>query len=124
MTGPRTGPVSGPVGGSVGGSVDYRVTLANERTFLAWTRTALAGAAASVAVTQLMREGAPGIRTALAVLLAAGGLAAVTWALLRWRAVEAATRAGLPIGTRGPWAVTVVVAVISAGAVLLALGAR
>lgn len=120
MTDPRTGPAGGPANGSV----DYRVTLANERTFLAWTRTALAGAAASVAVTQLVREGEPAVRTALAVLLAAGGLAAVTWALLRWRAVEAATRAGLPIGTRGPWAVTVVVAVVAAGAVLLALGAR
>lgn len=116
MTVPRTGPAGGPV--------DYRVTLANERTFLAWTRTALAGAAASIAVTQLVRDGAPAVRTALAVLLAAGGLAAVTWALLRWRAVEAATRAGRPIGTRGPWAVTVVAALVCAGAVLLALGAR
>ncbi|MGH3672809.1 MAG: DUF202 domain-containing protein, partial [Pseudonocardiaceae bacterium] len=32
---------------------DYRFTLANERTFLAWLRTALALLAAAVAVVQL-----------------------------------------------------------------------
>lgn len=37
---------------------DYRFTLANERTFLAWLRTALALLAAAVAVVQLV----PGVR--------------------------------------------------------------
>ncbi|AIY18831.2 DUF202 domain-containing protein [Pimelobacter simplex] len=117
MTAPRTGPANG-------GAVDYRVTLANERTFLAWTRTALAGAAASVAVTQLVDAGDPWVRTGLAVLLGLGALAGVMWALRRWRAVEIATRTGAPITTRGPWAVTAVTVAVACGAVVLALGAR
>jgi hypothetical protein len=35
---------------------DYRFTLANERTFLAWIRTALALIAGGVAVAQLVRR--------------------------------------------------------------------
>ena len=35
---------------------DYRFTLANERTFLAWERTALGLLAAAVAVVQLIPE--------------------------------------------------------------------
>ena len=35
---------------------DYRFTLANERTFLAWERTALGLLAAAVAVVQLVPE--------------------------------------------------------------------
>ena len=42
---------------------DYRFTLANERTFLAWIRTALALVAGGVAVVQLIPEFAfPGAR--------------------------------------------------------------
>jgi putative membrane protein len=36
------------------GEPDYRFTLANERTFLAWQRTALGLLAAAVAVVQLV----------------------------------------------------------------------
>ena len=51
---------------------DYRFTLANERTFLAWQRTSLGLLAAAVAVVQLVPELAiPGARRALGVLLAA-----------------------------------------------------
>ena len=50
---------------------DYRFTLANERTFLAWERTALALLAAAVAVAQLVPElTIPGARQVLGVLLA------------------------------------------------------
>lgn len=40
----------------VPGRVDPRFVLANERTFLAWSRTALALVAAGLAVTQLLHE--------------------------------------------------------------------
>lgn len=40
----------------VGKAPDYRFTLANERTFLAWVRTALAMMAAGVAVVQFVLE--------------------------------------------------------------------
>ena len=39
---------------SVGEEPDYRFTLANERTFLAWIRTALALIAGGVALVQLV----------------------------------------------------------------------
>ena len=49
---------------------DYRFTLANERTFLAWERTALGLLAAAVAVVQLIPElPIPGGRHVLGVLL-------------------------------------------------------
>ena len=47
---------------------DYRFTLANERTFLAWQRTSLGLMAAAVAVVQFMPELAiPGLRHVLGV---------------------------------------------------------
>ena len=95
---------------------DYRFTLANERTFLAWLRTSLSLLAAGVAVVQLLPEFAvPGTRgavggllTALAVVTAAGGV-------LRWRGVEFAIRRGRPLPRqRMPW-------VLAGGLVVLAL---
>lgn len=83
---------------------DYRFTLANERTFLAWIRTALALIAAGVAVVQLVPEfGFPGARHVLGVLLAAMGGSLALLAVRRWRAVQAAMRsdADLP-STRVP----------------------
>lgn len=70
---------------------DYRFTLANERTFLAWQRTALGLLAAGVAVVQLAPELVfPGVRHVLGALLA--GLAIMTSAmgLRRWEAVTRA----------------------------------
>ena len=77
---------------------DYRFTLANERTFLAWIRTALGLLAGGVAVRQLIpRFTTPGAT----VLLAVGcvGLAAVLAAASypRWRRVQLAMRAGQPL---------------------------
>ena len=37
---------------------DYRFSLANERTFLAWIRTALAFMAAAIGIDQLGKSGA------------------------------------------------------------------
>jgi putative membrane protein len=74
---------------------DYRFTLANERTFLAWQRTALGLLAAAVAVVQLVPElTIPGARHALGLLLAM--LATLTSAvgLLRWEQADRAIRRG------------------------------
>jgi putative membrane protein len=72
---------------------DYRFTLANERTFLAWIRTALALIAGGVAVVQLVPEfGIPGGRDALGVLLTAGGGLLAVLAIRRWHRVQAAMR--------------------------------
>lgn len=72
---------------------DYRFTLANERTFLAWIRTALALIAGGIAVVQFVPSfGIPGVRHGLSVALtAAGGLLAAL-AVRRWQQVQAAMR--------------------------------
>jgi putative membrane protein len=76
-----------------GSDPDYRFTLANERTFLAWVRTALALIAGGVAIVQLLPEFAvPGARYGLGAGLAvAGGLLAL-FSLHRWRRVQNAMR--------------------------------
>jgi putative membrane protein len=75
--------------------VDYRFTLANERTFLAWVRTSLALLAAAVALVQLVPPfHVPGARTLLGVVLAADGLAVVALAYRRWAGNERAMRRG------------------------------
>lgn len=77
---------------------DYRFTLANERTFLAWIRTALGLLAAGVAVRQVVPPFAvPGATVLLAVgcVALAGLLAASSYP--RWRRVQLAMRAGRPL---------------------------
>ncbi|HXV94204.1 MAG TPA: DUF202 domain-containing protein [Pseudonocardia sp.] len=70
---------------------DYRFTLANERTFLAWIRTALALVAGGIAVVQLVPEFAfPGARYVLGVVLAGGGGVLALLAVRRWRRVQVA----------------------------------
>lgn len=72
---------------------DYRFSLANERTFLAWIRTSLALIAGAVGIDQFASHlGSGAIRTGFAVVLfAAGGLLAAT-SYRRWAAAEAAMR--------------------------------
>jgi putative membrane protein len=74
---------------------DYRFTLANERTFLAWMRTALGLLAGGVAVRQLIEPfSVSGGRTALALLaIGASGVLSVG-GYLRWRRVQLAMRRG------------------------------
>jgi len=77
---------------------DYRFSLANERTFLAWIRTALALLAGGVLLDQFStRLGPPGAVRAIAVAL--GLLAAVLCGLAyrRWRDNEIAMRHQRPL---------------------------
>ena len=77
---------------------DYQQSMANERTFLAWLRTALALLAASVAVSQLLPAfDLPGGRTVLGVLLAVLGAAVAAFAYLRWASTERAMRLSRPL---------------------------
>jgi putative membrane protein len=72
---------------------DYRFTLANERTFLAWIRTALSLLAGAVAVVQLLPPfRIAGARTLLGVLLAVLGVITTVFAYRRWEANERAMR--------------------------------
>jgi putative membrane protein len=92
---------------------DIRFTLANERTFLAWVRTAIGLVAAGVAVFHLFDESAATTVLAL-VLLAAGALAGGV-GYTHFRAADRAIRRGEVLPTR-----TAVVAVMT-GAVLVAV---
>lgn len=72
---------------------DYRFTLANERTFLAWIRTALALIAGGIAVVQFVPSfGIPGVRHGLSVVLTAGGGLLAILAVRRWQRVQTAMR--------------------------------
>ena len=76
-----------------GSTPDYRFSLANERTFLAWLRTALL--AGAVALDQLTPNIAPAlVRGILAVALAGVGAALAGLAYRRWSLAEQAMRHG------------------------------
>ncbi|MEN3607981.1 YidH family protein [Plantactinospora sp. ZYX-F-223] len=79
----------------VGETPDYRFSLANERTFLAWLRTGLALIAGGLAVAQFLPPmPVPYLREALAVaLLLLGGAVAVR-AVDHWARTERAIRLG------------------------------
>ncbi|MQA86484.1 MAG: DUF202 domain-containing protein [Streptosporangiales bacterium] len=79
----------------VGQDPDYRFSLANERTFLAWIRTSLALLAAGVAVIQIIPSfGPPGGRLALGVVLIVLALILAAASYPRWEGVERAMRLG------------------------------
>lgn len=77
----------------LGEAPDYRFSLANERTFLAWIRTALGFLAAGVGLDQLAPDLAtPAVREAVSLLLCFfSGLLAV-YGYLRWLRNEKAMR--------------------------------
>jgi len=78
--------------------VDYRFSLANERTFLAWNRTALALVAGGLAVVQLLDEVEPvALRRVLGVpMIVFGGLIAAL-SFSRWERNEEAMHADRPL---------------------------
>lgn len=81
---------------------DPRFTLANERTFLAWVRTALGIIAAAVALEAFGGDVIdPGLRTVMACALLVFAAVLVVVALLRWHRVEHALRTGRPLPV--PW---------------------
>lgn len=91
-------PLSRPTWLDEGENPDYRFSLANERTFLAWVRTTLAFIAGAVAAVQLVPPfRIAGGRTVLGGLLAAMALFTATFAYVRWRDNERAMRASQPL---------------------------
>lgn len=77
---------------------DYRYSLANERTFLAWVRTSLALLAAGIGVVAVPSHFSTRVgRHILGLLLVLIGVLAASGSYLRWRANEAAIRDGAPL---------------------------
>lgn len=100
---------------------DYRFTLANERTFLAWQRTALGLLAAAVALVQLVPElTIPGARQVLGVVLAILAILTSGMSLLRWQQADRAMRRHLPL-PRHPTPGYLAVGLCVVGVVALAL---
>src|SRR3954466_11944945 len=80
---------------------DYRFTLANERTLLAWLRTGLALVAGGVAVATYAPDlGVPWASAAVALALVLTGLGVALAGFSRWRANEAAIRNDRPLPAR------------------------
>lgn len=96
---------------------DPRFTLANERTFLAWIRTALALMAGGIAVEAFTAEVFnPGLRKAVALALLVFALLVSASACVRWLRVERAMR------QRKPLPLPLLVPILSLGGALVAVG--
>lgn len=77
---------------------DPRFTLANERTFLAWTRTSLAFLAGGIALAAFpLAQISDEIRTLTAIFVVAIGLLISAGAAMRWLRVERAMRHKRPL---------------------------
>jgi putative membrane protein len=83
---------------STGSDPDPRFSFANERTFLAWIRTALSLVAAGVALEAFVDQlGPPGLRRAIVVALIGLGMLSSAGAFGRWLRAERALRTGSPL---------------------------
>jgi inner membrane protein YidH len=102
---------------SVGSPADPRFSFANERTFLAWNRTALALIAGGLGAS-ILRFGSNGLRLSLDVPLMTVGGAVAVFGFRRWRASELALRLRSPLPYSRPApallvAISTIVAVLS-----------
>ena len=99
---------------------DPRFSLANERTFLAWIRTALALVAGAAAVDALPLPLADTVQHLLAGLLALAGLLTAGAAWRGWVRTERAMREATPLP--GNPAMVVVLVTVAVAAVVLGVG--
>jgi putative membrane protein len=100
---------------------DYRMTLAAERTYLAYVRTALALLAGGVAVVGALPDaGQLELRRATGIVLVLAGLLVAVTARSRWRQVDAAMRRGEPL-PRSRLGTPIAVAMVLAAALALVI---
>ncbi|MEV0321826.1 YidH family protein [Streptomyces sp. NPDC050658] len=105
-----------------GDTPDYRFSLANERTFLAWLRTALALIGGGFAVDQFLPDLRWGWRIGLALALLGAGVLCSLRAVNHWVRCERAMRRGddLP-ASRFPTLLSLAVAVVALAMVVVVL---
>ncbi|MFD8632968.1 MULTISPECIES: YidH family protein [unclassified Streptomyces] len=105
-----------------GETPDYRFSLANERTFLAWIRTALALVGGGFAVDQFLPDLRWGVRVGMALALLAVGAACALRAVNHWVRCERAMRRGddLPL-SRFPVVLSVGVGLVALAMVVVVL---
>ncbi len=100
---------------------DPRFTLANERTFLSWTRTSLAFLAGGIALQAFPIESLnPTLQMTAAILMVVIGLFVALGSATRWYNVERAMRHGRPLPVAGIIPFLSLVSVL--GAVVLLIG--
>ena len=101
---------------STGREPDYRFSLANERTFLAWIRTALSLLAGGVLLEQFAtRLGPRFVVVGLAIGLAVLSTALCGVAYFRWKANEIAMRHDQPLPSTNAIPLLTVASAIVAG---------
>ncbi|MEU6816185.1 DUF202 domain-containing protein [Streptomyces sp. NPDC046860] len=105
-----------------GTTPDYRFSLANERTFLAWLRTALALIGGGFAVDQFLPHLRWAWRVGLALALLGAGVLCALRAVHHWVRCEQAMRRGedLPV-SRFPALLSLLVAVVAVAMVVVVL---
>jgi putative membrane protein len=103
--------------------IDARFSYANERTFLAWNRTALALVTAGLAVTQLLPPfDVPGGQRMIGIPLIVLGVIVAATSFAQWRRNEDAMRRGDPLPpSHLPLLVAIVIGVSAAIALVLAI---
>jgi putative membrane protein len=109
---------------SDGNEPDARFTFANERTFLAWSRTALALVIGGLAIVQLLPPfpGVPWGRHVIGTPLIVLGGAVSVISYFEWRGNQRALRRGEPLTrSRLPQILAVAIAGIALAAAALAL---
>lgn len=109
---------------TVGKDPDYRFTLANERTFLAWVRTGLALLAGAIALASLVHDFGPrSVRMSITGLLLVLSFIVTIGAYMRWDRAERALRENRPLPSDPLPRITVagVAIVIAAAAALILL---
>jgi putative membrane protein len=103
----------------IGNEPDYRFSLANERTFLAWVRTALAILAGAVLLDQLASRNYGAVRFVLVLSLIVASAILTVLAYFRWRDNEIAMRRAGPLPA--PSAIPVLTALVALVCVLVLL---
>ena len=97
--------------------VDVRFLLANERTLLAWIRTALTMQAGGVALAHFVADSVLGFATGISAIIAGAVIAVIGYR--RYKAADKAIRRGrLPRADKGPAFEVILIVMI---AVVLAL---
>lgn len=106
----------------VGDEPDPRFTLANERTFLAWTRTALGLLVTGLAVAELLDSEPRAARLVIGVplILMAGVIGVMSYP--RWRTLERALRLSRPLpyaSAAAPLGIAIALVAVAAVVVLV-----